>query len=468
MSKYLFKDRILTTRAFILFILVVLLSIPLAFIQKFIDERKAVYDDAINNIGNSWGNAGEIAGPYIFASYSFLDGDGIARQESVLISPDKLNAKMNMEHKIIKRSIYKAVVWTTKADMSGEFISPISEQVYDFINDKYSTPAGVSIDLLSLVVITSDNKNVTDSSAVFNDEPLNTLKGDARERLTNYMPVLRNYSNLAYTAFELPFVEHYRDHNDFRINIELKGSDYLKIAPIAAENHIEVSGSWDSPSFYGISPTNREINSDGFKSDWDINIKDAAVKNVDSAVKGALRSGFNYDHYNNGNCIYVKLFDGITHYKLILRAVKYGILFILLTIMVLYIFEIISKTAPHILQYAVIGASLVMFYLLLLSLSEHIPFIPSYLIAMAAIAFPVAVYTVFVMQNRKYGFLIFGVISGLYLVLLSIMYMENYALLTGTLILLAALYMLMFLTRNLRGDISGGEVQENQSDSTQE
>ena len=120
-----------------------------------------------------------------------------------------------------------------------------------------------------------------------------------------------------------------------------------------------------------------------------------------------------------------------------------------MTLVIVYIFEIASKKAAHYIQYAVVGASLVIFYLLLLSFSEHISFEWAYLISSLAIVIPNSLYITSLTANKKFGVGMFLFLSGVYAILFSILRMEQYALLTGTLLILAILYVIMYITKKV-------------------
>jgi len=154
------------------------------------------------------------------------------------------------------------------------------------------------------------------------------------------------------------------------------------------------------------------------------------------------------DYNSDGNSIVkVLLYNSVTDYTQIYRACNYGFLFILMSLVIVYIFEIVSKKVAHYVQYIVVGFSLVMFYLLLLSLSEHLGFEMAYLLASLAIVIPNSLYVASMTDNKKFGIGMFIFLSGIYAILFSILRMEQYALLTGTLLILAVLYVVMYLTK---------------------
>ena len=121
----------------------------------------------------------------------------------------------------------------------------------------------------------------------------------------------------------------------------------------------------------------------------------------------------------------------------------------MMSLLAVYLFEISGKKETHYIQYGIVGFSLVMFYLLLLSLAEHISFITAYGISAAAVIIPVSLYIASVTKNIKYGIGMLVLLIGIYSILFSILKMEDYALLTGTLLIMGVLYLLMYITKNM-------------------
>ncbi|MDL2275066.1 inner membrane CreD family protein [Desulfosarcina sp. OttesenSCG-928-G10] len=145
----------------------------------------------------------------------------------------------------------------------------------------------------------------------------------------------------------------------------------------------------------------------------------------------------------------VQLFETVSLYTQAKRAVKYGILFIGLTFVALFSFELLIKKRLHLLQYGMVGLSLTLFYLVLLSLAEHISFMAAFVIASLLIMVMNGLYIRAALHSPAKGLIIALLLGALYLVLYTLLQMEDYALLIGTIMVVAAMGSLMFLTRNL-------------------
>lgn len=145
----------------------------------------------------------------------------------------------------------------------------------------------------------------------------------------------------------------------------------------------------------------------------------------------------------------IELYQGITEYRLIDRAVKYAYLFIALTFLALFLCEIASGKNVILLQYGLIGASLVVFYLSLLSFSEHFGFILAYILSSLSVIAPISLYTFSIMGEKRFAYIIGCIMVFLYVSLFLMLFQESYALLIGTFIVMFAIYAAMFLTRHL-------------------
>lgn len=431
----------LVKKLIFMIILGVILQIVLFIISGIINDRKYLYNDTVRNIGNEWGGNQKIIAPVFVASFP-------NSADKTYILPDELNISINLEDEIRTRGIYKATVYKTNAKISGYFLSenlPNKEMVA-FLSVGLSDTKSI----LKINKFTLGNKN----------ENLDLMSG-------------ANAEPLFYAGFSGLITKEYAEALEmkkipFEIDIDFRGSRDISILPLGKNNNFIVKSNWKSPSFSGILPINRKISDNGFSAEWNmtnlvrnypqiINIKidknsgKTLVGNYDDFIQSS--NDYRYDNYYNntydevGNFAKVQLFDPVTNYTQVNRAIKYGILFIMLTMMITYIFEIISKKYTHYIQYGVVGFSLTVFYLLLLSLSEHINFPVAYLIASIAIVIPNSLYIMSLTESKKIAFGMFSFLSIVYLILFSILRMEQYALLTGTALILIILYLIMYLTR---------------------
>jgi len=408
-----------------LVVFAIILLIPLLIVGKLIDNRGKLFNQTVTEIGNEWGKSQKIIAPVISLSYidSTLSKDDSIRNEKnvvvqpverrIAILPEELNATIEMKDELRHRGIYNATVYTANIKLTGYF-SP-----KDFPN-KNDMIAYLSIGLSDTKALVKVNKFKLGNV----EQDLETMSG------TMASPLFANgISGKIGPEYDGMMTE---DKIPFEIDIDFRGSREISILPLGKKNNFDIKSNWKSPSFSGVLPVERDINEDKYSDFLDYE--------NDYEAYG--------DYNSDGNSIVkVLLYNSVTDYTQIYRACNYGFLFILMSLVIVYIFEIVSKKVAHYVQYIVVGFSLVMFYLLLLSLSEHLGFEMAYLVASLAIVIPNSLYVASMTDNKKFGIGMFIFLSGIYAILFSILRMEQYALLTGTLLILAVLYVVMYLTK---------------------
>ncbi|WP_339006896.1 cell envelope integrity protein CreD [Fusobacterium animalis] len=444
-----------TKKIIFLFVLTILLWIPLILIGNLINDRGKLYKQTITNIGNEWGKSQKIIAPVITISYtdtSINNKDSVSNasntkavavvpvERKFAILPEELNATIEMKDEVRQRGIYNATVYNANVKLKGYFSAK------DFPEDK-KVLGCVSIGLTDTKALIKINK------FKIGDMDLEAMSGTmAAPLITNGISgQLGPEHNNTMNKEKIPF----------EIDIDFRGSRDISILPLGKKNHFEIKSNWKSPSFSGVLPTERTIDDNGFSAVWEVS---NLIRNYPQIIdvnndqfSDFYQDGVVYNEYDettysdnsdDGNTIVkVALFDSVTSYTQIYRACNYGILFIGMSLVVVFIFEIVSKKAAHYVQYGVVGFSLVIFYLLLLSLSEHIGFEWSYLISSLAIVIPNSLYITSMTSSKKFGIGMFIFLSGIYAILFSILRMEQYALLTGSLLILAVLYAVMYLTK---------------------
>ena len=432
-----------------LVVFAIILIIPLLFVGKLVERRGRLFKETVTEIGNEWGKSQKIIAPVISLSYidsSLSKDDSIRNEKNVVVQPverriailpEELNATIEMKDELRHRGIYNATVYTANIKLTGYF-SP-----KDFPN-KNDMIAYLSIGLSDTKALVKVNKfklgNVEKDLEAMSGTMANPLftSGISGQIGPEYDGMMKE------------------DKIPFEIDIDIRGSRKISILPLGKKNNFDIKSNWKTPSFSGVLPVERNIDSNGFTAKWEVsnlirNYPQVLDINEDKYSDfGDYENDYEaYGDYNSdGNSIVkVLLYNSVTDYTQIYRACNYGFLFILMSLVIVYIFEIVSKKVAHYVQYIVVGFSLVMFYLLLLSLSEHLGFEMSYLVASLAIVIPNSLYVASMTDNKKFGIGMFIFLSGIYAILFSILRMEQYALLTGTLLILAVLYVVMYLTK---------------------
>ena len=388
-------------------VLALLMLIPLGMIRSQISDRSGQHARALEDISGSWGKAQTISGPWL--DYSYLvekDGNekGTVSINGVLY-PDTLRYGVSTVSKELHRSIYDVNVYTADITIEGNFV--LDSRIL----------RGNSI---SMVLNMGDIKGIQ-------GYPFFSLDG---EGLKVRACTIKNGEKGQLTAeVELPKRAKRGDILSFNITLKVKGAESLNFTPAGSITEVDMTSDYPDPSFCGdYLPSEREIGPEGFTAKWQIS---------QITMSGPLTASFG-----------VKLTKPVTQYRQTERATKYGLLVILLVFVAGFVVEMVSKRPINIIQYLIIGASLVLFYSLLLAFADFLAFGLAYLIAAVMTTASMGGYFIGIMKN-KWAYILTALVAIAYGVIYVLLQMEIFAFLTGTLLLFLILCIIMFLTRKL-------------------
>ncbi|MSN96050.1 cell envelope integrity protein CreD [Campylobacter sp. FMV-PI01] len=425
------------TKIIVVFIMTLLLQIPIFFVRDIIQDRGRNYSEASRNIGNDWGKYQVLTGPYLAVSKEIKIKDEV-KNETILILPDQLNININLKSENKSYGIYSTLVYLANGKLKGSFdINKIPKDYKDIylgvgLRD---TKALVSINKLKIKNLESIKiePGTKSNGIIHNGFSTQNLKSIFSDKINNQQ-LLED------------------DKIDFDIELDFRGHGGILIHPFGEQNDINIKSNWSSPSYKGILPVSKKNIDNGFDANWKIS---SLVRNYPQVIETNKMSGnfdsaddYFYDTNYDERAVNVKLLDSVNYYTQINRATNYGMLFIILSLMVVYIFDLAKNKKTHYLQYGIIGFSLVLFYLLLLSLSEYIGFTNAYIVSTLAIAIPNGLYMWSISNSKKIGISIGIFLGAIYAMLFSILKMEKYALLCGTILIMFILYLTMYLTKN--------------------
>ncbi|MFT3762175.1 MAG: cell envelope integrity protein CreD [Pseudoxanthomonas sp.] len=409
--------------------LVLLLLIPLSLIRGMIHERESYRARAVDRVAQSNAGPQRFVGPLRVLpwsetrTYAYTADDGTVRNRVerkagyTLQAPKSLEIDGRLEPRRLKSGLFEVPIYEWRARLKASFDQalPAAE---NGAKREYGAPY--------LVFGISDVRGLVGTPALRLDgrpAPLLAGVGDVKDLdgLHASLPALDG-GGVGGGRVELDFV--------------LKGTQSLQVAPVGDDNRIALSSPWPQPSFEGYSPRS-EVGEKGFDAVWEIS-------GLTTDAPQRLRAG-QFDI----SSVSVKLIDSIDIYTMADRASKYGILFVVLTFVGFGLFELIKRLPIHPLQYLLVGLALAIFFLLLLSLSEHVAFWQAYLVSAAACIGLQFVYLSGVLRSwlRAAGFA--AMLTALYGVLYSLLLSEDNALLMGSLLLFGILAAIMWITRKV-------------------
>jgi inner membrane protein len=414
----------LMMRVVLLAALTLALKIPLGLVGSVVADRQSYEAEAVQNVQDSWGKAQTFAGPMIVVPYKTPVS---ATQRTLTLLPQKLTVEGNLLPQQRRRGLFAVTVYTATLDVVAEFPTRALREM---------SADGRSIDWSSaqLTLGLSDDKSIEATTV--------EVDGNVIEWAGANRPLASLQANLGAVALRE------RDTVTVRFRIAFGGSGTLSLVPLGRQTEATISSSWSSPSFMGRHlPNGQAVGKDGFKATWATSpfgrrysqLWDSGLSGLNDPSPGiVLESAFG-----------VTLLTPVDAYRQTDRAIKYGILFIGLTFAACLLFELATGTRPHAAQYGLIGLSLCVFYLLLLSFSEQLGFARAYLASAAAVVIQATVYN-WALQRRVLPAVAFGtLLTALYGGLHALLQLEEASLLFGSVLLFAVLSVAMWLTRNL-------------------
>ena len=423
-----------TLRLLLVGFLALLLLIPIVRIDALVSERQSRAAEVEAEVSASWGSAQSVAGPALVVPYQrpeavpAASGTGEAvtlRPGTAVFLPRILDVEGDVESDTRRRGIFSVPVYRLKLSVAGEFARPDLESLG-------LDPAWMRWDRAHLVVGISDVRAIQEQTSVrWNGQAAGFLPGTGDFRAYE--------AGIQAAVAAGPGVESYR----FSFPLLLNGSLKLSMAPFAETTTVALKSNSPNPSFQGNwLPAERTVDRDGFEARWAIpflgrNYPQAwtEAREVRPAIEGSLFG--------------VELVEPVGIYSMAERSVKYAALFLLLTFALMWLIEILGRTRVHPIQYLFLGAALCLFYLLELSLSEHVGFAPAYALASLAVIGMVAGYSWVIFHSRSRTVTVTGAVAALYAYLYVLLRNEDYALLLGSVGLFAILGGIMYATRRV-------------------
>lgn len=424
-----FISKSVTLKILSIFILMLLLMIPMAFIRELINERDMLRQTTISKTTDEWAKEQHIYGPVLtipFNKQVVQDGKTTTIRQESHILPSMLNMNGNVDPKSLRRGIYEVVVYDSKISINGNF-----EGI-----DKYLTELNgnqILWDEAFLTINVSDLRGIKDKVLVnWNGEEMPVEPGTQIPELVNSGITVNNIFKQVPDSGNL----------NFSFDLQLQGSQYLGFIPLGKETNVKLTSNWQSPSFTGsFLPDDRTVGKTGFNATYKIlelnrNYPQFWIGNLNSA--SVQNSAFGVDLLLPAN-----------DYQKATRSAKYALLAISLTFLTFFLVEIFNKKRVHPFQYILIGLALCLFYTLLISISEHANFDVAYFISSVAVISMIGLYAKSILNDLKQTIILVLVLCLTYTFVYITLQVQDYALLIGSIGLTSILALTMYITRRV-------------------
>ena len=418
------------------------LLLGLLWIGSIVTERQARRDAVVKDVAASSSLAQRLEGPILVVPYEKTvrewkvdraSGDRHTEERQVsgqiLLLPDVFQLDGAIPTELRARGIYEARLYHANMRIQANFQIPPHYGVgADAASYRFGQP--------SIALGVSDIRGIENASKVLlNGAPLKLLAGST--------------SSLLGQGLHAPIPPVDSDEPsplDFAIDLNIQGTSQFDLMPVGRQSRISLSSNWRSPGFNGLYlPVTHKIGTAGFDAQWSTSFFST---NLEESLRKCSGGEGQCDEFAS-RVLGVSFVDPVDQYLKTDRAIKYGFLFISLTFAGFFLFEVLGRFAVHPIQYSLVGAALALFYLLLLSLSEHVGFASAYLLSASACVTLIGFYVSGILRSAKRGLGFAGALALLYGMLFGLLSADDYALLMGSVLVFGLLAVVMVLTRDV-------------------
>ncbi|OUS25178.1 cell envelope integrity protein CreD [Gammaproteobacteria bacterium 45_16_T64] len=428
----------LTIKIMTITIIGLLLLVPINMVQTKLYERQQYLEQAKSTVASSWTGQQRIITPLIVIPYElshsappsgFYPADTAKfSHELGIVLPSNVSGNIAVHNKSVFKGIYEIPVFNSDIHISG-LIS--AEQIQQHIAELSALPRFHALGKPYLSFQISDMRGITNTPTLLINEQSTPLNPGAQ--LAPLSGGLHSNITISDDVEDI----------SFSLNFSLRGMGSFSFIPLADNTEITLQSDWPHPEFIGASlPMNRDISSTGFTATWTSNLYS---NNAAETIRQCIEKDQCHPLINSASG--VNFIEPVDIYLQSERSVKYALLFVGLSFITFFIFETIKQTRIHPIQYALVGFAIAVFYLLLISLAEHIAFHWAYAIAAACCNGLMLFYVRYMLRSFRSALSFSVMIAMLYALLYVIIQAEDFALLMGAFLVFVVLTVVMFTTR---------------------
>jgi inner membrane protein len=444
----------ITFKGITIVLLILILLIPGAMIQNLIKERQERSRETIQKINDKWSHSQTLCAPLLIVPYTTtkLDNDKkpYYEEHTLYITPKELKINVSLTPEERHYGIYKAILYKSDIHFEGNFSELANLKIEN---------SNLHFDKAQIAIGITDLRGVTQNPDFkIGDKMFKTTVGVVKlfsvsenfveEEVTRYgskdpYSSGRNVSGktLIVNLKDIGLTDTLLQSLNFDCKMKLNGSSSLNFIPIGQHTSVTINGQWPSPSFIGSFSPESTVDKKQFNASW----------NILSFNRDIPETWSDNNVANLGdNSFGVNLIETVDHYQQNMRSAKYALMFIALTFIVFFFVEIFTRKPIQFFQYVLVGIALILFYSLLLSLSEQIGFAWAYLVSSAVTILITTVYFHSLIKQKSATFILAGIMLILYAFLYIILQVEDFALLIGSIFLFVILGVIMFVSNKIK------------------
>ena len=420
--------------------LLILLLLPSMSVDGVVREREERQDAVRQEIARGWGPAQSVLGPILVVPYRVPDTAAVWSGGQLIpaaigrhyayITPQRLlvDAKLSPEQR--RRGLFAALVYGAGVNLTGSFSVP-----------DLSIPAPPNAEILwaeSFVVAGASDWRASSTAPLrWNDSELQP--GDNA-------PMGAECGSVAFQSWSLPTAPLPGQTIAFSTRMDLRGTGGFHVVPAAQHLTLDVSAPWTTPSFTGaVLPTDSTVTNEAFAARWQDGAHTAVwFGNAPMTCAGPAAAAAKVEQQDG-----VDLLEALPTYRMVNRTAKYVLLFLALSFLTYFLFETLSGTPIHFVQYALIGLAICLFPLLLLAFSEPLGFATAYLITSGAVVVQASLFTWSVTKRARLAALFAAMSTAVFGFQYVVLSLESFSLLVGAVALFLILSVIMAATRRV-------------------
>ena len=416
----------ITMKAIIIGFLTLLMLIPGVMIQDLITERQKRSEETIEKINAKWSNAQTINGPVLVIPYTNTVTDGnnkvVKEYHKLYFTPEMLLISTKLIPEERHYGIYKSILYKSELEISGNFkkVDSLMPSNGEILWKDAVIRIGIS-----------DLRGMTNNlDFMLNNSHFTAEAGGASDVIGQ---------GLVISLKDLDVLQ-LRNALSFKCNLKLNGSSNINFIPLGKTTQVQMKGAWKSPGFIGSFTPEYTLDKGEFSAKWNVLHFNRNIPEMwtDNEKQSFADTSFGVD-----------LVDTLDHYQQNMRSAKYALMFIALTFVVFFFVEVLTRKKIHPIQYLLVGIALILFYSLLLSISEQLNFGVAYLLASIATIGLITIYAHSIFKNKMQTGILATILSVLYIFLYVVLQLEDIALLIGSVGLFIILGIIMYFSRKI-------------------